>query len=648
MLKRVGLFVVHFVSVAVMVVLLTFFLSPSGYSFNDQKPLKTDSKLLSQTLKTQKNQSKNTSANSTLDQTASIKQNTEQKQKLNIKVSLSGLKNNKIRKAVKNNLSLIQYKQYASQSKSIMKLMFGKSKKEIKKTLIPYGYFNPNIKTHIKHNQNTWRINFNVSPGKPMIIKKIDIDITGQAQNNADFDSLKNKLPIKTGERLVQKDYMDAKNQLSEMAFKHGYFNADFIKSQIKVNRQQNVCSIHIKFNSQNQYQFGRIKITQNGYQFDIDFIKRFLTFKQGQAYSQQKINETLSRLQSSIYFNAVEIQPDLKNKKQSTNQMPINIELTAEKSTTYTIGGGFGTFTGIRASASAIRRHITDYGHYAKFKTEISQVTSTFKAEYIIPGDKPSKEHWALTAQQNLLSLIPYQARQTSYGLSNRNKTGVFESTIKLQQHYISYQLDNSSSTRKAKYLLPSWQLKFKYMWENGFWDSGVMIHNKLQLSIKSILSTNTFYRNLTNLRISIPLMPDHNRLFLSTNTGFMAVDDFSNLAPSFRFYAGGMTNLLGYASLSRGPKNANGDLRGGQYLLTALARIEQRVYGNFSVMVYGNAGNAANSLNFADVPLLRAVGIGASYKSPLGPIQFFLTKDITPGVNESFRFDLSIGVFF
>ena len=75
-----------------------------------------------------------------------------------------------------------------------------------------------------------------------------------------------------------------------------------------------------------------------------------------------------------------------------------------------------------------------------------------------------------------------------------------------------------------------------------------------------------------------------------------------------------------------------------------TAFIGIEQRIYGNFSTMLYYNQGNATNKLDFSDVEMLKATGIDLSYKSPLGPLMLFLSR--TLGNAEHWRIDLSIGV--
>ena len=145
-------------------------------------------------------------------------------------------------------------------------------------------------------------------------------------------------------------------------------------------------------------------------------------------------------------------------------------------------------------------------------------------------------------------------------------------------------------------------------------------------------------------NSTLSLPLNKYWNRIILEGHFGAISVSNIQKIAPNFRFYAGGIGNLLGYPYLSQGP-TINNNVTGGKFLATGMAGIEQRIYGNFSTMLYYNLGNASNKLDFSDVTILQAGGIGLSYQSPLGLLMVLISRTLTPGY-KTWQIDLNIGV--
>lgn len=563
---------------------------------------------------------------------------------LTLSVTIEGVPPN-VSTAIANSLSLIKYQNYAEESVANLQLLFGKSKSEIENALIPFGYYHPAISATIQRDLDNWIINYHISLGPPMIIKSTNIEVLGSAEKDPAFLKLLKTFPIKTGDRLTQTDYEKAKSNLTDLAFSRGYFNTELTTHQIKVDKNTNQATVDLTLESKERYRISRIRITQKEFEFNDDFIRRFLKFDTGQYFNTQKITDSQNALQSSSYFNAVTITPQIKSKDNKNHTVPIDISLTAKKPVTYTIGGGYGSFTKFRVLGGVILRHLTKSGHYAKFSMEASQVSTTFLGKYIIPGSDPTTDFWSINAQQSLIKTTDYDAQQTIFGFNNTIKYKDITSILGLHQFFIHYTTQGNSATQSAHYLVPSWQVQYVHTKQDGFWKRGFVINNALQVSLKNLLSTSSFIRNITSFQYSLPLMKQWNRFVTNATFGALSVDNINDLAAPFRFYAGGVGNLLGYQYLSQGPIDANGNLTGGKYLMTAAAGLEQRVYGDFSVLGYFNMGNAANKLDMSDVEVKKAAGLGLAYQSPLGPIQLFFTRALNPN-DQYWRIDFSIGV--
>ncbi|TNF65170.1 MAG: hypothetical protein EP298_13030 [Gammaproteobacteria bacterium] len=552
--------------------------------------------------------------------------------------------NDKIIEQIKNNLSILRYKSYALEDINHLRLFYNSIPEETKNTLINFGYFTPDVNVSLKQEENTWLIDINIKLNQPTIIKKIQITTTPKIYH-LDQKLLKS-LPIKEDTVLIQNDYLSAKSQVLTTVNEAGYLDAVLDSSKILVNKDNHTAEIDFHITLGKRYHYGKITIIQKKYLFDTDFLKKFIPIKQGQTYDASQINKTQKQLDQSAYFSSVSVIPNLKKRNSHTGEVPIRVEVVARESQAYSIGLGYGTFTGPRMTLGATYPHLSADGHNASLQLQVSKINTSFLAQYLIPGKDPVHTYWSINAQQSLYDLIPYQALETLIGINYiDNITKSISVNLGLHEYIIRYTTPLNSDTSSANYLVPSVNVSYSHRQPDGFFDNGFMFSDLVQAapSINHI-SDEAFIRNLATLRIALPIYAQWTRFISSYNFGALSTNDITTIAPEFRFYAGGIGTLLGYAYLSQGPE-LDGNLTGGRYLLTASAGIEQRIYGNFSTVLYYNVGNAFNQFN--DVSPLHAAGIGLSWRSPLGPVVGYLTRTLNSG-DEHWRFDFSIGTYF
>ncbi|HEU5311189.1 MAG TPA: BamA/TamA family outer membrane protein, partial [Candidatus Eisenbacteria bacterium] len=90
---------------------------------------------------------------------------------------------------------------------------------------------------------------------------------------------------------------------------------------------------------------------------------------------------------------------------------------------------------------------------------------------------------------------------------------------------------------------------------------------------------------------------------------------------------------SVRGYGYNSLGPRDENGDVIGGPYLLVGSLEAEHRFLPRWGGAVFFDMGNAVN--NFGD-PLSRGAGVGARWVSPAGLVRvdfgWGLDRDRTP----------------
>jgi translocation and assembly module TamA len=113
-------------------------------------------------------------------------------------------------------------------------------------------------------------------------------------------------------------------------------------------------------------------------------------------------------------------------------------------------------------------------------------------------------------------------------------------------------------------------------------------------------------------------------------TVQGATLVDRITQLPTSYRFYAGGINSVRGYDYKELGPKNASGEVEGGELLSVFSAEYEQSLFENWSVALFVDTGNA---FNLGNINFQTGVGLGIRWYSPVGPLRL----DFAIPLNES-----------
>ena len=560
-----------------------------------------------------------------------------------LKIQISGIHDRKIKQNLVKNIHLGRFRDFDVASKNQIQRMLNKAQSDIKILLQPYGYYKPTISGELKHSGKKRTVHFNIDLNKPLRITVLRIEIIGEPNDQKIFEKNLEVLPLQTGKILTQDDYEATKQNLQNTAFNRGFLDAQLTQHEIHINAEKYTAQILITLEIGSQYHIGNIKIKQKRFIYGKSFINRLIGLETGKKFTQNKVIKATKRLQESDYFSRAQIIPQITKRDTKQKRVHLDIDLASNYARTYSFGLGYGTFTGPRVSFGTVFRHITTTGQQLSFNIQASPANTSFETGYTFPGNDPLNDNWNVNAQQQHIKTDTYNERQTNVGINRNHKYGRWYSTLSLQQYFTSYKTADDNSDNET-YFVPGVSLRYHGIKKDGFWHKGFIWNNLLQASPKMPFSNESFIRNMMNATFFLPLNQNWNRIILEGHLGATAVSNIQNIAPNFRFYAGGVGNLLGYPYLSQGPKVGN-NVIGGKFLATGFAGIEQRVYGNFSTMLYYNLGNASNKLNFSDVDILQAGGIGLSYQSPLGPLIVMLSRTLTPGY-KTWQIDVNIGV--
>ncbi len=123
-----------------------------------------------------------------------------------------------------------------------------------------------------------------VTPGEPVRIGGTEVILRGGARTDSDYRSAENAPGHRDGAQ--PRDYDGFKSSLTRVALRKGYFDSEFLKSQLGVSLDRHQAFWDIDYDSGERYRFGHV--TFSGSQIRDEYLQNLVPFKEGDYYTSQ------------------------------------------------------------------------------------------------------------------------------------------------------------------------------------------------------------------------------------------------------------------------------------------------------------------------------------------------------------------------
>jgi translocation and assembly module TamA len=490
----------------------------------------------------------------------------------------------------------------------------------IQKAIEPFGYFHSKVQTALTHTGDVWDVTFVIDQGTPIRVNTVDLKVTGPGKDNLALQKILRDSPVKPGQIFEAESYDKVKQDLFQTANEEGYLKATFDQKVIRIDLKKNTAVIVLHINTGPRYYFGPVTFNQNT--FSDKFLKRFLSFHEGEPFSSPKLIKFQQNLSNSNYFQTVNVNPDLQNIERI--EVPIDVALTANKAKQYNLGVGYGTFTGARLTFDTKLRHLTKTGHHMDLQLKLSEVLSGLAAQYIIPGPNPLTDQYTIgaTAQKFSPKNGNSISKSISFGYVKTIDDWKWSTAFSyLREHYNIV----GDPSHNSRIVYPSFEVthtKADDLINTRF-------GNKIDFLVRGaslhVVSNVSFAQ--AEIKGKYIFSPTENsRMILRGDFGYTTVKDLNALPISLQFYAGGLDSVRGFPYSYFGP---------GRYLKVASLELQHHLYGKIS-------GTADNHLN---APMGRGTGIGLIYQSAIGPIKAYAGFGHLAQKSRHFAFEFSLG---
>jgi translocation and assembly module TamA len=506
---------------------------------------------------------------------------------------------------------------------------------QVRKAIEPFGYYQPEITSKLVLDAKCWEAEVSVDPGAPVVLREVDIRIDGPASSDPAFQELLTPVSLTPGNALQHANYETLKKTLQIRAANRGYLEAQFSASRMDVWPELGVADVTLHFTSGPRYRLGKIR--QNQAFIDPEIVLAYLDLEVGAYYDADDLARAYRDLSDSAYFGQIEILPDIANA--ADEHVPIQILLQPGTHVEYNVGVGASTDLGMRFRAGFRNNRINQRGHRLIADLGVSTVLQGLTTEYRIPLSDPRREWFSVTGAYTNEETDTFDNEVERLGVRwTKVMSDTWLRTLSLDANREAFIVGDDIETSRS--IAPAITFDQKRSDRDLFPRSGRRLGVELGGTDKSLGSTMSYIQGTAWMRW-IHSFGDHTRLLARLNAGFTKSDDFSELPPSVRFFAGGDESIRGFDYESLGPTDADGNVVGGDNLLVASIEYERHLKGNFYGAIFADAGNAFNNTDFkAEV----GAGIGIKWRSPLGPIRLYLGYPVSQS-DQSLRVHLRLG---
>lgn len=510
------------------------------------------------------------------------------------------------------------------------------------------GYYQADIQLSVVREEPVWKLEVTVAAGDQVKIRSVDVQVSGEAEQDKAFVELLSDIPLRIGNPLHHGEFDGFRRRIQSLGLRRGYFSGEITRSFVAVEPRGNTADIELHYSSGNRHLFGEVS-------FDEDIIDRsllepLLTFDSGEPYDQAELQASQAQLQRTRYFATVILRPDVD--ATTDLKVPMELKVYPAKRHSFDLGIGFSTDTRERLSVTWRTPKLNRWGHSQETRLQYSKVNPSGRFTYSIPMSHPLNDVLQLGARWENNEYGDLDSDQQELSVRREKKRGAWVYSYHLRGLNEAWNTDGLRN--ENDYLLP------------GFWlsrrdrtgllvnpDSGFSQLYRMEVASEQAGSDVDLLRVSANFNY-ISSFGERHRLVSRMEVGaaFIPDDQRQDLAPSLNFFAGGSQSIRGFSYQSIGNEieivDENGEEKsivvGGDRLLVGSVEYQYQINENWRGAVFVDGGDAYDGGEF---DWNYAAGFGVHYLTQVGAIRLELANPISKD-DPSWRFHLAIGAEF
>ena len=508
------------------------------------------------------------------------------------------------------------------------------------------GYWDGTVKASVDRDAKPVAVTLTVDKGKlfrfgTYDIRFVDTDDPPKAPTPAD-------LGFVTGAPARGEDILKAGRELFQRLAVDARPLAKRVDRVITVDHRNNTVDVSVVIDPGPPARFGPVTF-QGLERTSESYVQEWITWQQGDPWDQSAVNTFRLGLSGTGLFGSVIVKtPDHVDAK---DELPITVVVTEAKPRSIGASVSYSTDRGL--GGKVFWRHRNLFGHNENFEATVSAdfLQQGVSVEFTRPNFKKLDQTLFATADAARDETDAYSGYEANaelgmiWALADRWRFAT-SGTLAWSN------LDSADGRQSS--LLFRLPLTLSYRGSDNELNptEGVRFDLGVSPAVGEASKALLFNESSAELRAYQPLDEEH-RYVLAGRVELASIvgEETSDIPANARLYAGGGGSIRGYAYQTVGPLDADNNPLGGRSRIELSGEFRMRVWGDFGVVPFVDAGNVYNSeFPSFDEPLQWAAGIGFRYYSIAGPLRLDVAFPINrrPNIDDPFQLYISLGQAF
>lgn len=512
------------------------------------------------------------------------------------------------------------------------------------------GWFDPTTTARVEGQGDQRVVHVTVDAGARTLIRQVDVTVDGPAatQSPEQVAEMRAKWGLPVGDPFRQEDWDKAKENALLTLQSHTYYGARLAASRARVDADEHAADLSARYDSGPAYVLGPLEISGTR-RYPAQIVRNVNPLKEGEPYRVERLLELQRAIQNQPYFSNVQVDlesPSAADAEQAAARgeavtAPVKVRVREYPVHRLSSGVGFTTDTGAQVEGRYSYYNLFNRAWVLDSQARIEQKRQYAFLEAAMPPDSHTYRNSIYGSYERTIDIESTDLTSWRTGLKRSRSREKYDTTWSLDFYYDNLE-PFGQPAQLSKALVPAFAWTRRDVDNPVFPRRGNVINTQIGVAAKNVLSDATFLRVYGRIRQYIPVRSRDlviARLELGAD---MTSSDPAKIPASLRFRAGGTDSIRGYSYQSIGTPNGASVLPA-RYLGTASLEYQYWFLPDWGAAVFWDVGTATNNLD--GITLFNGVGVGARWRSPVGPVQL----DIGYGIQQNqFRPHISLGVAF
>jgi translocation and assembly module TamA len=511
--------------------------------------------------------------------------------------------------------------------------------REARETAATEGYFSAEANVRIQENPEQWIVRLTVDPGARTQVGEVDIRFRGPATEDEQARELlrrvRSEWTLRRGQPFRQADWEAAKRAALRELSSWRYAGARVAESRALVDPATRRASLFVELDSGPPFRFGELRVT-GVRRYSEDLVQNLSPFRAGDVYDRDQLLVYQRRLMESGYF--VSVQADIDPDEGKPEASPVRVALIEASTQHFEAGIGYSTDAGPRLELRYSDQDVLDSAWRFRSGLRLDNKIRSLQLDFDSPP-RPGGRWNSFFARARETDIQNEATRELAAGVSHNWGAELEPSALILSAHVEEQRVAGDvTDNRHAVYA--GFRRTFRKTDDFIAPRSGYLAMVEIG-GAPAAAASRAFLRGIVSGSFFIP-NGRRGDILLRGQAGRVLAESREGIPTSFLFRTGGDQTVRGYAFESLGVRQGEAVV-GGRRFVVASAEYTHWFGESWGLAGFVDAGNAWDG--GAEPQAALGVGIGARFRTPIGPIRADLAYGEQTG---EVRLHFSVGYSF